>query len=132
MNYEYANFKNNRYFCRSNSSNERYFFIFSPSELWTIILIGAFIFVAYFIQPIQWAEEDRIFIFGYNIYESREVYQQYKLFGVIPILSKRILQKEKSLLSELPAFVPALAEDIIATIPFGTIVNGFIGNKALT
>lgn len=108
------------------------FLVFSPSELWTIILIGAFIVVAYFIQPTQWAEEDRISIFGYNIYESREVYQQYKLFGVIPILPKRTIQKEKSLLSELPPFIPALAEGVIATIPFGTIVNGLIGNKALT
>ncbi len=64
------------------------FWIFSPSEIIGAVLIYISVLALYGLQLTQWSEKSRISIFNIEIYSSEKVYQQYRIFGVIPISKK--------------------------------------------
>jgi len=97
------------------------FWLFSPSELWTIIFIFAFIFLAYGIQPTEWVEEKSFSLFEIDIYSSRKVCQQYRIFGLIPITEKKYVETHYSLFEDLEAPILLVSKTAISTIPFGAL-----------
>jgi len=95
------------------------FWLFLPSEIWTII----FIFFAYGIQTTEWTENESISIFGLNIYQSSKVYQQYRVFGIIPISKTRHLETHRSILKDLDPIVLAPTKTLISMLPFGALAS---------
>jgi hypothetical protein len=99
------------------------FWLFSPSEIWAIVLIFAFIFFAYGIQTTEWTENESFSIFGLNIYNSSKVHQQYRVFGIIPISKTKLLESHHSILEDLdpPVLIPT--KTAISMLPFGALVS---------
>jgi hypothetical protein len=99
------------------------FWLFSPSEIWTIVLIFAFIFFAYGIQTTEWTENESLSIFGFDIYHSRKVYQQYRVFGIIPISKTQLLESHHSILEDLDPLVLIPTKTAISMLPFGALAS---------
>lgn len=111
------------------------FRIFSPSELWLIIVLGIIVFCAYGLQLNTWPESStHIRWFGLLKETEVSVYQQMTLFGLINISKRRrikyisethcpLIQKAANQAMEL-AF-----STVSSALPFG----GVFGKKiALT
>jgi len=99
------------------------FWLFSPSEIWTIILIFVFIFFAYGIQITEWTENESFSIFGLNIYHSSKVYQQYRVFGIIPISKRRLLETHHTILGDLEPAILVPTKTLISMLPFGALAS---------
>jgi len=105
------------------------FWLFAPSEIWTIVFIYIFVMIAYGIQVAEWTEEENFSLFGFNIYHTRKVYQQYRIFGIIPISEKQSLRTDHSLLADLdPVIALPMAKTAISALPFGALVSK-VGKK---
>ncbi len=99
------------------------FWLFSPSEIWTIVLIGILIMFVYGIHVVEWSEDTRISLFGLDIYHKRKVWQQYRIFGIIPITQKQCLVTKHSVLTDLGPIALPIAQTFISTVPFGALVS---------
>ena len=99
------------------------FWLFLPSEIWTIIFISALIFFTYGIQTTEWTENESFSIFGLNIYHSSKVYQQYRVFGIIPISKIRHLETHYSILKDLDPNALVATKTFISMLPFGALVS---------
>ncbi len=99
------------------------FWLFLPSEIWTIIFIFVFIFFAYGIQTTEWTENESFSIFGLNIYHSSKVYQQYRVFGIIPISKTRLLETHNSILEDLDPTILVPTKTLISMLPFGALTS---------
>lgn len=106
------------------------FFIFNPSELLIIILIGVLLFISYGIHSTEWDEHSSFSIFGINIYNSKRVFQQYRILGIIPLSRATLVRKEHSVFDELnPTVALPLVKTTISALPFGALLLTKVGNK---
>ena len=97
------------------------FWLFNPTEMITITFIGVVILLAYGVQSTEWAEHDSFFIFGLNIYKAKKVYQQYRIWGIIPITKANIIEREYSILEDVDAIEVISSKTFLSLLPFGAL-----------